>query len=230
MLTPDLQIAHSTKEIDMSSNPSNIKKQLLPRFCPRIEILLVTAALSALWIPGASAACAAAQALPSGVAPLLQLSSPLNDHASDDVSPESGGGKSGSPSMTGLWRTIFAGTDGAVLMFGFNTWHADGSEWALDGQAPAVGNVCPGVWEKVGPRTYRTVHPAFNYDTSNTHVVGIFIERLKVTISRDGNRYQGTFTWDNYDFAGNLLPGSVAGTITATRIIVGSDVPFPFPQ
>jgi hypothetical protein len=54
---------------------------------------------------------------------------------------------------------------------------------------------------------------------------------LKVTISSDGNSYQGTFTWDNYDFQGNLLSGNnVAGTITGTRIKVGSAFPFPFPQ
>jgi hypothetical protein len=61
--------------------------------------------------------------------------------------------------------------------------------------------------------------------------VSIFIERLNVTISRDGNSYQGSFTWDSYDFQGNLLSdSSVAGTITGTRIQVDSAFPFPFPQ
>jgi hypothetical protein len=132
--------------------------------------------------------------------------------------------------MTGLWKTVFV-AGGAVVNLGFNTWNNDGTEWALDGGfAPAVGNVCPGVWKRIGHRTYRTVHPAFNYDPSNTHVVSIFIERMKVTITRDGNSYQGDFTWDSYDFQGNLLPGSVAGRITGTRIQVGSAFPFPFAQ
>jgi hypothetical protein len=77
--------------------------------------------------------------------------------------------------MTGLWKTVFV-AGGAVVNLGFNTWHSDGTEWALDGTfPPAGGNVCPGVWERIGHRTYVTVHPAFNYDASNTHIVGIFL-------------------------------------------------------
>jgi hypothetical protein len=82
-----------------------------------------------------------------------------------------------------------------------------------------------------GNRSYRTVHPAFNYDASNRHVVSIFIERLKVTISRDGNSYQGDLTWDSYDLQGNVLSdSSVTGMVTGTRIQVGSAFPFPFSQ
>ena len=68
---------------------------------------------------------------------------------------------------------------------------------------------------------YKTVHPAFNYDSAGLTVVGVFIERVEVTLSENGSRFEGTFTFDNYDFQGNLLSGSVAGTLTATRIRVG---------
>jgi hypothetical protein len=119
---------------------------------------------------------------------------------------------------------------GAVINVGFDTWHADGTELALDGSfPPVVGNVCPGVWEKTGRRTYATVHPAFNYDAAGLNVVSIFIERLDVTISPDGGSYGGTFTWDSYDFNGSLLPGSVAVTVTGTRITVNGPLPFPCP-
>lgn len=84
------------------------------------------------------------------------------------------------------------------------------------------------MWEQIGPRTYRTLHPAFNYDSAGLNVVGVFIERVEVTVSAGGNRYHGKFTFDNYDFAGNLLPGSVAGTLTATRIRAG-DLTVPVP-
>jgi hypothetical protein len=134
------------------------------------------------------------------------------------------------PLMTGLWKTVFV-SGGAVINLGFNTWHSDGTEWALDSTPrPALGNVCPGVWERIGHRTYATVHPAFNYDPSGVNVESIFIERLSVTISPDGNTFHGTFTWDSYDFEGNLLSGSVAGTLTGTRIKVGPAFPFPFPH
>jgi hypothetical protein len=210
---------------------SNVQRQL-PRILncsPGIRILLVTAALSSVWVPGAAAACGSSvQLLPPSVSSALQLP-PLQEPASDGIAaeePERGEG----PSMTGLWKTVFV-AGGAVVNLGFNTWHSDGTEWAVDGGfPPASGNVCPGVWERIGHRSYRTVHPAFNYDASNTHVTSIFIERLNVTISRDGNSYQGDFTWDSYDFQGNLLPGSVVGRITGTRIQVGSAFPFPFSQ
>jgi hypothetical protein len=210
---------------------SNVQRQV-PRILncsPGIRILLVTAALSSVWVPGAAAACGSSvQRLPPSVSSALQLP-PLQEPASDGFAPEEPERGEG-PSMTGLWKTVFV-AGGTVVNLGFNTWHSDGTEWALDGGfPPAGGNVCPGVWERIGHRSYRTVHPAFNYDASNTHVTSIFIERLNVTISRDGNSYQGDFTWDSYDFQGNLLPGSVVGRITGTRIQVGSAFPFPFSQ
>lgn len=133
------------------------------------------------------------------------------------------------PSMTGLWKSVLV-SDGQVMMVEFDTWHNDGTELGLDGLFPPVtGQVCPGVWEKTGTRTYDTAHPAFEYDSTNTQVVAIFIERMHVTISADGNSFEGTFTWDNYDFNGNLLPGSVSGTVTGSRIRVSAAFPFPFP-
>ncbi len=210
---------------------SNVQRPV-PRILncsPGIRILLVTAALSSVWVTGAAAACGSSvQRLPASVSSALQLP-PLQGPALDGIAAEESERGEG-PSMTGLWKTVFV-AGGAVVNLGFNTWHSDGTEWALDGGfPPAAGNVCPGVWERIGHRSYRTVHPAFNYDASNTHVASIFIERLNVTISRDGNSYQGDFTWDSYDFQGNLLPGSVVGRITGTRIQVGSAFPFPFSQ
>ena len=61
-------------------------------------------------------------------------------------------------------------------------------------------------------------------------VVGIFIERVKVTVNADASRFEGTFTFDNYDFQGNLLSGSVAGTVSAMRIKVEAPFPFPIPH
>jgi hypothetical protein len=192
--------------------------------------VLVTVALSSLWVPAATAACgSSAQRLPPRKSSALQLQPPLQDPDSDGVAveePERGKG----PSMTGLWKTVFV-AGGAVINLGFNTWHSDGSEWALDSTpGPVQGNVCPRAWEKVGRRTYAMVHPAFNYDPSGVNVTSIFIERLRVTISPDGETFEGTFTWDSYDFEGNLAPGSVAGTLTGTRIKVSAAFPFPFPH
>jgi hypothetical protein len=118
---------------------------------------------------------------------------------------------------------------GTVINVGFNVWHSDGTEWALDSAAPPFqGNTCAGAWEQIGRRTYRTIHPAFNYDAAGLNVVGVFIERVEITLSANGNRFEGKFTYDNYDFQGSLLSGSVAGTLTATRISVGAPtIPVP---
>lgn len=189
--------------------------------------VLVT--LLTLWAPGASAACGSpAQRMSATVlaAPPLPL---LQQSASDSALDSEHRSGDQRPSITGLWNTVYV-SGGAVINVGFNVWHSDGSEWALDSLSPPFqGNTCAGVWEQIGRRTYRTVHPAFNYDAAGLNVVGIFIERVEVTLSADGNRFEGTFTFDNYDFQGNLLSGSVAGTLTATRIKVGAPFPFPIP-
>jgi hypothetical protein len=209
------------KELQFISVPD------LPR--ARAMTMMGALILCALFARGAFAACGSsaqhmrATAVSTPPLPALQESAPsdvLSEQSEDEHEP----------AIAGLWKTVFV-SGGAVVNLGFNTWHHDGTEWALDGSfPPSRGNVCPGVWEKVGRRTYVTVHPAFNYDASGVNITSIFIERLKVTISRDGNSFEGTFRWDNYDFEGNLLSGSVTGTVTATRIKVCSPFPFPFPR
>ena len=205
------------------------KKETIMKSILRKPVTLTTfavVALSAPFVPaavacGSSAPPMATRALPAGLMPRLM------EYPS--VSPQDPPERAADPSITGLWKTTLV-SGGAVVMVSFDTWHSDGTELALDGLfPPATGNVCPGVWEKIGMRTYSTVHPAFEYDPTGTTIVAIFIEREQITLSPDGDSFQGTFTWDSYDFQGKLLPGSVAGTVKGTRINVGSDFPFPFP-
>jgi hypothetical protein len=199
------------------------------RCSPRTKILIVTVALSSVWATSAVAACgSSAQRIPAGVFAAQPL--PLSQGSASDSTlendPRSGDNQ---PSITGFWKTVYM-SGGAVINVGFNVWHSDGTEWALDSLSPPFqGNTCAGVWAQTGPRTYKTVHPAFNYDTAGLKVVGVFIERVEVILSADGSRFQGTFTYDNYDFQGKLLPGSVAGALTATRINVRDPFPFPIP-
>jgi hypothetical protein len=131
--------------------------------------------------------------------------------------------------IIGLWKGIWV-SSGTTVDVGFEQWHSDGTEILNDTPPPASGNVCLGTWEKIGPRTYSLVHPAFNFDAAGTTVVSIFIEREQVTVSLDGNDFTGTFTWDSYDFSGQPLAGShLAGTLTGKRIQVNAPFPFPFP-
>ena len=186
----------------------------------RIAAAAAAVALSTLLIPSAVAGCggSAGRILPSvRTAPELPRVTSV-PAAQDDTEA----------AITGLWKTVFT-SGGAVVGVGFDTFHSDGTELANDGFPTILGNVCAGTWEKTGPRTYTTVHPTFNYDQSGFNVIGIFIERVHVTLSPDGNSFAGTFNWDNYDFQGNLLPGSLTGTLTGTRLAVGKPFPFPFP-
>jgi hypothetical protein len=211
----------------------NVQSQvLLPRVVScsrRIRILIVTVALSSVWASSAVAACgSSAQRIPASVFAAQPLPHPQESASDSTLERETRSGDK-HPSITGLWKTVYM-SGGAVINVGFNVWHSDGTEWALDSQSPPFqGNTCAGVWEQIGRRTYKTVHPAFNYDTAGLSVVGVFIERVEVTLSADGSRFEGTFTFDNYDFQGNLLSGSVAGALTATRINVRDPFPFPIP-
>jgi hypothetical protein len=196
---------------------------------PRTKILIVTVALSSVWASSAVAACGSSgQRIPASVFAAQPPPLPHESASNSTLEKEPRSGDK-HPSVTGFWKTVYT-SGGAVVNVGFNVWHSDGTEWALDSSAPPFqGNTCAGVWEQIGRRTYKTVHPAFNYDTAGLIVVGVFIERVEVTVSDDGSRFEGTFTFDNYDLQGNLLSGSVAGALTATRINVRDPFPFPIP-
>lgn len=185
------------------------------------------ATLALLFAPRANACGSPNRLLSTRLAAAARLALPSPTDPGNPVTPFPQA--NADPSPAGLWKTVFQ-SGGSVVMVGFDTWHSDGTELALDGLfPPATGNVCPGVWVKTGPRTYATVHPAFEYDDAGINIIAIFIERVQVTISQDGRSFQGTFTWDNYNFNGDLLAGSLAGDVTGTRISADSPFPFPFP-
>src|SRR5579875_1198012 len=61
------------------------------------------------------------------------------------------------PTAVGLWESTFNGAEGSTVV-GFESIYADGNELLIDNSAPATDNVCSGVWEQTGPRTYRIDH------------------------------------------------------------------------
>jgi hypothetical protein len=93
------------------------------------------------------------------------------------------------------------------------------------GAFDAGNNFCIGAWKKVGPRRYDVVHPFFVFDDSGKKAIAIAIEQSRFIVAPDGNTFRGTWTQDNYDFSGNLLPGNhFDGTVSGTRI---APVPVP---
>jgi hypothetical protein len=119
------------------------------------------------------------------------------------------------PSIVGLWK-VDVSVDGQVIDQGFDAWHADGTETLNDSVPPTTGNVCLGVWEKTGNRTYKLKHLSWNYDANGT-AIGIVIIRQLVRLNRAGNAYQGTFTFGVYDLNETLLFQDT-GKLSATRI------------
>jgi hypothetical protein len=192
-------------------------------------------ALCALFAPSARACGSAAHRLAAGgrlsALPLTALPEPALERALPEAAPQDDSG----PLMTGLWKTVFKLSDGSVVNVGFNMWHSDGTEWALDSAVPpALGDVCLGVWEHSGPRTFDTIHSNFNVDPTGTTIVSIFEERLHVTLSANGDSWAGSFTWDCFTFSGTRIvdPANgcgIGGTATGARIKVGAPLPFPFP-
>ncbi len=121
-------------------------------------------------------------------------------------------------SIVGLWHVRFL-SGGSLYDEGFDQWHSDGSEILNDnGVPPAQGNVCLGVWKKVGSRTFKLKHPAWNWD-ANGNLTGTLIIRETVTVDVDGDSYHGAFTFDFYDPNGNLT-SEVKGDLNAKRITV----------
>jgi hypothetical protein len=123
-------------------------------------------------------------------------------------------------SIVGLWEFQL---DGAPPDFGTQAWHADGTELMFSaGRNPATGDVCQGVWRKIGPRTYSLNHLAMGWD------IGEFGLRIHihavVTLNRAGDKYTGTYSAAAYlvspanPFDESNPVGGGSGNITGTRV------------
>ena len=125
-------------------------------------------------------------------------------------------------SIVGLWEFKL---DGAHPDFGTQAWHPDGTELMFSaGRNPAAGDVCQGVWRKIGPRTYSLNHIAMGWDFGffglRAHIHAV------VTVDRAGDTYSGTYTATAYNVTpqdpfdeSNPIPGAhETGTISGTRV------------
>jgi hypothetical protein len=63
--------------------------------------------------------------------------------------------------IVGLWEFKMTGFS---VDYGTQAWHSDGTELMFSGaQNPATGDVCQGVWRKVGQNTYTLNHIAMGW-------------------------------------------------------------------
>lgn len=148
----------------------------------------------------------------SATAPTMSLlATPLNN--TDNAPPHD-------PTGVGLWLSTFTGTDGSTFA-GFESLYADGNELLIDNSAPATDNVCSGVWEQTGPRSYTINHPSWDFDSSG-NLINIVVLTDYITIDPHGNKYFGTATVTVYDLAMTTIVYQVSGTLTGSRITAKS--------
>jgi hypothetical protein len=133
-------------------------------------------------------------------------------------------------SIVGFWRVklVSEGTpgtdDGTVVDDGFAQWYSDGTEVTFSRFAPATGNSCYGVWQRVGPSSYTLNHFGMSFDAATGAFLGLAQVREHVVLDRRGNRFGGTFSVDQYDVEGALV-WRVVGRVIATRITVHTTIP-----
>lgn len=115
--------------------------------------------------------------------------------------------------------------DGTLIDFGTAAWHGDGIEFQTSGiRNPSDGDVCQGVWQRVGERTYVLNHYALAW-TNGTYTGPVNI-RAQVTVDPSGNHYTGWFATVAYlatpvaghEFDQSTIFASITGKFTATRV------------
>jgi len=124
------------------------------------------------------------------------------------------------PTIVGLWNSEFLGVDGSDDK-GFDSFYADGNELLVDNSAPATDNVCSGVWEQTGPRTYNVNHPSWDFDLFG-NLVGIVVLSETITVDKNGNKFKGTGSVTVYDPILSTIVYQTTGTLTGTRITAKS--------
>jgi hypothetical protein len=114
--------------------------------------------------------------------------------------------------------------DGAVIDWGFQQWHSDGTEIHNSGVRPArSGDFCLGTWEMTGPLKYTLNHFATSWTPDGNSFEGVANIHETVTVSQDHKSLTGKFTIDQYDKTGVLL-AHLAGKIESKRITQKSTI------
>ncbi len=169
-------------------------------------ILIASAILTLMFLTTAgNASCfdhapGASPAVPSGLIAKLAVS-PTAAHGT----------------IVGLWDVIYTTSDNQPFQESYDMWHRDGTELETANVSPIVGNVCIGVWKKVGSEIHLH-HVGWGFDTGG-NLVGTFTVDDVIVLGARGNSYSGSFDFKQYDTSGTLLQ-EVTGTISATRIEV----------
>ena len=135
----------------------------------------------------------------------------------------------GNEPIVGMWEFRFDGPPlpPGLADFGFQQFHADGTEMMISLGIPPSGGVCQGVWRKIGKSTYALNHLAGTYVDPNPAVGGVRLHFHAVfTVDPSGNTYSGQYTVGAYfvtrdhpfDESVPIPAASGTGTWTGTRV------------
>ena len=140
-------------------------------------------------------------------------------------------------SIVGMWHVVFIAESAAPptvppgnpIDNALVVWHSDGTEIMNSMRPPQDGDFCMGVWQQVGPRTYKLNHFAWfakqfptgpgDDGTTIGPSVGPTQITEEVTLSPDGMHYTGTFTLNAYDL-NNAIFQTFTGTVSGTRVTI----------
>jgi hypothetical protein len=125
-------------------------------------------------------------------------------------------------SIAGLWQFK---THGFSEDWGTQAWHSDGTEIMFSGgQNPETGDVCQGVWRRIGPSTYTLNHIAMGW-LAPGGPFGIRVHfHMIVRLSASGDSFTGTYKAAVYSvspanpFDESVQVASGTGTVTASRV------------
>lgn len=138
--------------------------------------------------------------------------------------------------IVGMWHATFTGdtingssVDSFPVDDSLVVWHSDHTEIMNSVRPPQDGDFCMGVWEHTGKLKYKLNHFAwFGNDTTNAPS-GIgnpqgptrIIETI--TLSPDGNHYEGWFTLIATNPSGDTT-ATITGAIKGTRITTSTTI------
>jgi len=134
--------------------------------------------------------------------------------------PENESGGQSHSRIVGMWTVNFY-VDSKLWDFAIEQFYADGNEMTNDiGAAPSVGNICWGVWQRTGGRTFKLNHIGLVFDTNGKYI-GLFKLAASLTVANHGDTFTGTFVADQEDLSGKNIPDlHFEGTLQATRFKV----------
>jgi hypothetical protein len=122
--------------------------------------------------------------------------------------------------IVGLWHVQYHGDFEGIEAF--DQWHSDGQEFESSNEG--LGVLCQGTWEAVGRFGVKQFHTWWSFDPATGQLDGYWRQNQTLTVSLDGQSYDGTFLVRKYDLDGNRLD-EFTGTLHADRLTV--DTPLP---